>query len=100
MKRGLIKRGVIALLLLAGLALVTVRRELAATAGTKSPASSQTTSGHVPRHSQAFSQAYEICAEDGEGRPLVVHRKKLVFLFPDSAPEVNDRTFIESGECR
>jgi hypothetical protein len=42
-KRALIKRGAGVLLLLAGLTLVTVRRELAASAGEKSSASSQTT---------------------------------------------------------
>jgi hypothetical protein len=29
---------------------------------------------------------------------MIVHRR-LVFLLPDAPPEVNDRTFIESGEC-
>ena len=98
MKRALIKRGAGVLLLLAGLTLVTVRRELAASAGEKSSASSQTTPRNVPGHPHPFSQAYEYCYVDSEGRPMIVHRR-LVFLLPDAPPEVNDRTFIESGEC-
>ena len=53
----------------------------------------------VPGHPHPFSQAYEYCYVDSEGRPMIVHRR-LVFLLPDAPPEVNDRTFIESGECQ
>ena len=91
------KLGVL-LLLLAGLALVTVRREVAASASAKSSASSQTVPHNVPGHPHPFSQAYEYCYVDSEGRPMIVHRR-LVYLLPAAPPEVNDRTFIESGEC-
>lgn len=87
------------MLLLAGLALVTMRRELAASAGPKSSSSSQTTPRNVYGHPHTFSEAYEYCYVDSEGKPMLVHRR-LVFLLPDAPPEVNDRTFIESGgEC-
>ena len=85
-------------LLLAGLALVAVRRELAASAGSRLAPSSQTTLPGVPVHPHWFSQAYEYCYVDSEGKPMLVHRR-LVFLLPNAPPEVNDRTFIESGEC-
>ena len=85
-------------LLLAGLALVTVQREVAASASSKPSAASQTTPSSVPVHPRTFSQAYEYCYVDSEGRPVIVHRR-LVFFLPEGPPEVNDRTFIESGEC-
>ena len=42
----------------------------------------------------------DYCYVDAEGRPMVFHRRRLVFFLPESPPEVNDRTFIESDECR
>lgn len=85
--------------LFAGLVLLTVRKESVESAvvhaGSPTPASNT-----GARHSRTFSQAYEICAEDSEGRPLVVRQKKPVFFFPNSPPEVNDRTFIETEERR
>lgn len=85
-------------LLLAGLALVTVRREVTASASSKPSTASQITSDNKSVHPHRFSQAYEYCYVDSEGRPVMVHRK-LVFFLPEALPEVTDRTFIESGEC-
>jgi hypothetical protein len=90
-------------LILAGLAMVIVHKE--AWSGGRLqyanslPATRQTT-GETASRPHNFSRAYDYCYVDAEGRPVVFHRKRLVFFFPDSPPEVNDRTFIESDSCQ
>jgi hypothetical protein len=63
------------------------------------PATQQTTAQAASRPHN-FSFAYDYCYIDGDGRPVMFHRKRLVFFLPDSPPEVNDRTFIESDTCQ
>lgn len=46
-----------------------------------------------------LSRAYEYCDIDAEGRPMVFNRRRLRFFLPESPPEMNDRTFIETNEC-
>jgi len=99
------------LCILAGLAVLLIRREISARsagpsalaqAGHESAAVSQTHGSgravYVGPHT--FSPAYEYCYVDADGRPLMIHRRRLVFFLPESPPEVNDRTFIETGTCR
>ena len=99
MKRSSVKRAGVMVLVLAGLAVFTVRRQAdgAGTVHANSPASTQDAGAWHPRW---FSRTYEICAEDSEGRPLVVHQKELVFFLPQSPPELEDRTFILTKQCR
>ena len=60
--------------------------------------------GLVKRERQAVPVAFPrltiICHVDEEGRPMVFHRRRLVFFLPEAPPEVNDRTFIETDECQ
>ena len=50
-----------------------------------------------PHH---FSMQYDYCYVDAEGRPMIFHRRRLVFFLPQSPPEVNDHTFIETDLCQ
>jgi hypothetical protein len=103
MKRRFLQSGATVMLALAGLLMVTARRD--ASGGSKHPyantsaATSQTT-GKESARPYYFSPAYDYCYVDSDGRPIVFHRKRLVFFFPDSPPEVNDRTFIETDSCQ
>ena len=111
MSRSFVKRGALMLCILAGLAVLLIRREISARsarpsalaqAGHESAAVLQTHSSgravYVGPHN--FSSAYEYCHVDADGRPLMIHQRRLVFFLPESPPEVNDRTFIETGTCR
>src|SRR3974377_2044185 len=93
MKRSFVKRAGGMILILASLAVLTVRRQVDDPDTVHANSLSSPQSAGLS-HSRTFSHAYEICAEDSEGRPLVVHRKKLVFFLPQSPPGENDRTFI------
>ncbi len=112
MSRNFVKRGALMLCILAGLAIMLARRDVAgarsvspdtsAQVGHKPAADSQTRSSgravYVGPHT--FSPAYEYCYVDADGRPVMVHRRRLVFFLPESRPDVNDRTFIESDMCQ
>jgi len=111
MSRNFVKRGALMLCILAGLAVLLIRREISARsagpgalaqAGHESAAVSQTHGSgravYVGPHT--FSPTYEYCYVDADGRPLMIRRRRLVFFLPESPPEVNDRTFIETGTCR
>ena len=112
MSRNLVKRGAIMLCILAGLAILLVRREVARArlvnprsstqVGHKSEANSQTRSsgGAVYVGPHTFSPAYEYCYVDVDGRPVMIHRRRLVFFLPESRPDVSDRTFIETDKCQ
>ena len=92
MSRRSVQRVAILLLMFAGLALLTVRRDVAGSTG-------PTQGGGVGRP-RSFSAAYDYCYVDEKGRPMVFHRRRLVFFLPQAPPEVNDRTFIETDECQ
>jgi len=49
---------------------------------------------YVGRH--PFSPAYEYCYVDADGRPVLIHRQRLVFLLTESRPDVNERSSIET----
>jgi hypothetical protein len=103
MRSNSITGGVAVLALLAGPALLTARTDVDASAAVRasSPASVQSsTSGDASARPHTFSQAYNYCYDDAEGRPMVVRKKPLVFFLPDAPPEVKDRTFIETNECQ
>ena len=46
-----------------------------------------------------FSSQYDYCYVDEDGRPLVFHRRRLVFFLPE-ALYPDDLTFIETRECQ
>lgn len=106
------KRGAILLCILAGLAILLVRRDVARArsvspkttvqAGKKSAADSQTRGSgaavYVGPHT--FSPAYEYCYVDADGRPVMMHRRRLVFFPPESRPDVDERTIIETDRCQ
>jgi len=98
MKRRFVKRAAVVMLILANFAafMICRRADGSDTVYANSPASAQNAGA---RHARTFSQAYEICAEDSEGRPLVVRRKKVDFYRSDPSPRVNEQTFIETEEC-
>lgn len=103
MKRNITRCAVVAVAMLAALALLTVRKEAdgnrpvhANASASLSPVRPSDASG-LPH---TFSQAYDYCYVDENGRPMIFHRRRLVFFFPESPPEVNDRTFIETNECQ
>lgn len=112
MSRNLVKRGAIMLCILAGLAILLVRRDLArarlvnpkpsAQVVHQSEADSQTRSsgGAVYVGPHAFSPAYEYCYVDVDGRPVIIHRRRLVFFLPESRPDMSDQTFIETDKCQ
>jgi hypothetical protein len=110
MSQGFIVRCTAAFSMLAGIAALSVRRDTAASTGPSLAALSHLASaaaaaqnGASPDATSAgphhFSMAYDYCYEDAEGRPMIFHRRRLVFFFPESPPEVNDRTFIETDLC-
>src|SRR5215469_11907960 len=111
MSRSFVKRGALMLCILAGLAVLLIRREISARsarpsalaqAGHESAAVSQTHSSgraeYVGPHT--FSPGYEYCYVDADGRPLMIHRRRLVFFLPESRPDVNERTRIEADTCQ
>ena len=111
MSRKEVHQWLFVLLLLAGLAVLTVRRDASvnnpsvhanssSAPGQGSGAvvgSGETKAAGRPR---SFSAAYDYCYVDADGRPMVFHRRRLVFFLPESPPEVNDRTFLETNECQ
>ena len=107
MSRGIVLRAAFILCVLAALAGLAARKDAAGTRPGDSisqPKSAATANGtrsngaSIGRHT--FSQQYDICYVDADGRPMVYERKRLVFFFPESPPEVNDRTFIETNTCQ
>ena len=112
MSRTLVKRGAIMLCILAGLAILLVRKKVArarlvdpepsAQVGHQSAADSQTPSsgGVVYVGPHTFSPVYEYCDVDVDGRPLMIHRRRLVLFLPESQPDISDRTFIETDQCQ
>lgn len=112
MSRNLVKRGAIMLCILTGLAILLVQREVArarlvnpkssAQVGHQSAADSHTRSsgGAVYVGPHTFSPAYEYCYVDVDGRPLMIHRRRLVFFLPESRPDISDRTLIETDKCQ
>jgi hypothetical protein len=112
MSRNLVKRGAIMLCILAGLAILLVRRDLArarlvnpkpsAQVVHQSEADSQTRSsgGAVYVGPHAFSPVYEYCYVDVDGRPVMMHQRRPVFFPPQSRPDISDRTFIETDKCQ
>jgi len=111
MSRNVVHQWLIVMLLLAGLAVLTVRRDASVNdrsvhANSSSApgqgsgvvvGSGETKAAGRPRN---FSAAYDYCYVDAEGRPIVFHRRRLVFFLPESPPEVNDRTFIDTDQCQ
>jgi hypothetical protein len=108
-----LKRGAIIVLMLGGAAALSVRRDTAADTVSKladrsrwlhlEAAAASISNSTSPNGTSAgphhFSMAYDYCYVDAEGRPMIFHRRRLVFFLPESPPEVNDRTFIETNEC-
>ena len=98
-------------LLLAGLAVLTVRKDASGISGavlansSSAPGngsgtvvgSGETKGAGRPR---SFSAAYDYCYIDEEGRPMVFHQRRLVYLLPEAPPEVHDRTFTETDQCQ
>ena len=111
MSRSLVHRWLFVVLLLGGLAVLTIRKDASGNSGSvyanSSPASGEASgvvvgSGKTKAagRPRSFSAAYDYCYVDEEGRPMVFHRRRLVFFLPEVPPEVNDRTFIETDECQ
>ena len=107
MSRRFLQRGAVLLCMLTGLGLLMARRNVSSSAGSLSVKNAEdvrqtdnSSKRGVVVRPRTFSRAYDYCYTDENGRPMVVHRKRLVFFLPDSPPEVNDRTFIESRECQ
>ena len=102
MRRNLTRRALIMLALLAGMALLTVRKEstVSSAAPERQQADPFQRRAVEPRRARPFSQDYEYCYVDSDGRPMIVHRKKHLFFLPEPEPQVDDRTFIEGDECR
>ena len=60
----------------------------------------RSSSGAVYVGPHTFSPPYDYCYVDADGRPVMIHRRRLVFFLPESRPDVNDRTFIETDTCQ
>jgi len=111
MSGNFVKRGALMLCLLAGLSVLLIRKNAGAhsvstsapvQAGHESVAASQTRGSgravYVGRH--PFSPVYEYCYVDADGRPVLIHRQRRVFLLPESRPDVNERTSMETDTCQ
>ena len=112
MSRCFVKRGAVMLCMLVGLAVLFFRRG-ATGAGSASPNTSAKVAHESAADSQTrssgstvyvgprtFSPVYEYCYVDADGKPVMIHRRRLVFFLPESRPDVNDRTFIETDTCQ
>jgi len=111
MSRNFVKRGALMFCILAGLAALLVRRDSAGARssspstleqvghGSADASQTRSSSGAVYVGPHTFSPAYEYCFVDANGRPLMIHRRRLMFFQPES-PDMNDRTFIESDICQ
>jgi len=114
MRRQFVLRGTVTLCMLAGVAALSVRRDGAvrnepglfdrwhllqpgSAAASVSNGAKRNEASAVPHH---FSMQYDYCYVDAEGRPMVFHKRRLVFFFPESPPGVEDRTFIETNLCQ
>ena len=112
MSRNFVKRGAMMLCILAGLAILLVRRDLARArsvspntapqVGHKSAADSQTRSSGKAVYDgpHTFSPAYEYCYVDVDGRPVMIYRRRHVFFLSEARPDVNNRTFIKTDTCQ
>ena len=108
MSRNLVKRGAIMLCILAGLAILLVRREVARARLVNPKPSAQvghqsqtrSSAGAVYVGPRAFSPVYEYCYVDVDGRPVMMHQRRPVFFPPQSRPDISDRTFIETDKCQ
>jgi len=112
MSRNFLKRGALMLCILAGLAIVLVRRDVAGARSVSPDTSVQVGHGaaavwqtrssgravYVGPHT--FSPVYEYCYFDEDGRPVMIQRRRLVFFLPESRPDANDHTFIETDTCQ
>ncbi len=113
MPRRFILRGAVMLCMVVGVAALSVRRDAATGTGPghtdrshlvqpESAAASLSSSAQPNRASagpHTFSSQYDYCYVDEDGRPLVFHRRRLVFFLPE-APYPDDLTFIETRECQ
>lgn len=112
MLRSLLPRWAFVALILAGLAVLLVRKDDSSDSiSPRANASASTTQhslGGLGPSMQAggssagpytFSQAYDYCYVDAEGRPMVFQRRRLVLFLPE-APGLDDRTFVTSGDCQ
>jgi len=102
------------LCILAGIAVLLIQREVAGARSVSPSTSVQVGIGHesaavsptrtsgkaVYVGPHAFSPAYEYCYVDADGRPVMIHRRRLVFFLSESRPDVNDRPFIETDMCQ
>ena len=114
MSRRFMPRGTATLCTLVGVAALSIRRDAAVDSGPGHSAPShlsqrESVAASVPNEAKAsgaaaaphhFSMQYDYCYVDTEGRPMIFHRRRLVFYLPESPPKVNDRTFIETDLCQ
>ena len=98
MERKGLRRTMVPLAFFAALLLLTARKEAIETPAVNvSPATPRM--GNDLKQAGTFSQFYDYCGVDGEGRPIVVRRKRHLFLHQDDPWEENDRRF-DSALCQ
>ena len=114
MPRRFALRGTVTLCMLVGVAALSIRSDVAVGnrpgySGPSHLSRPESVAGSVPSEAKVngaaaaphrFSMQYDYCYVDAEGRPMVFHRRRLVFFFPESTPEDLDRTFIETDFCQ
>jgi len=114
MPRQFVLRGAVTLCMLVGVAALSIRKDAAAgyapshydpsphvqSKATDASLSNSATINGVSPGPHYFSMQYDYCYVDAKGRPMIFHRRRLVFFVPESPPEVLDRTFIETDSCR
>jgi hypothetical protein len=99
MSRGFVRRALLVLCVLAVLMIATARKQSSGDPGSVHANTSAQHLDDAPGRPHTFSQAYDYCYVDSDGRPLMFHRRRLVFFLPDT-PQLNDRTSIETDQCQ